>query len=50
MLERLQESFKGLIKKISEVELKPENLRPLLWDFNLSLIENDVAVQVAEHI
>ena len=50
MLERLQESFRGLIKKISEVELKPEDLRPLLWDFNLSLIENDVAVQVAEHI
>lgn len=31
-------------------ELTPENLRPILWNFNLTLVENDVALPVAEHI
>ncbi len=50
MFEKLRESFTKLVGRIAEVELKPENLNPLLWDFKLSLIENDVAVTVADHI
>jgi len=50
MFEKLRESFTKLVNKVAEVELKPENLDPLLWDFKLSLIENDVAVTVADHI
>ena len=50
MFERLQESFAKLVKKITEVELKPEDLKSLLWEFKISLIENDVAVTVADHI
>jgi len=50
MFERLRESFTKLAGKIVEIELKPENLSSLLWDFKLSLIENDVAVTVADHI
>jgi len=50
MFEKLRESFTKLVKKVTEVELKPENLNSLLWDFKLSLIENDVAVTVADHI
>jgi len=50
MFEKLRESFTKLVNKVAEVELKPENLRSLLWDFKLSLIENDVAVTVADHI
>jgi len=50
MFEKLQESFTKFVKKITEVDLKPENLEPLLWDFKISLIENDVAVIVADQI
>ena len=50
MFEKLRESFKNLVNKVAEVELKPENLHPLLWDFKVSLIENDVAVTVADHV
>jgi len=50
MFERLQESFTKLVKAITEVELKPEDLKSLLWDFKLSLMENDVAVTVADYI
>jgi len=50
MFEKLRESFTKLVNKVAEVELKPENLKSLLWDFKLSLIENDVAVTVADHI
>jgi len=50
MFDKLRESFTKLVNKVAEVELKPENLNSLLWDFKLSLIENDVAVTVADHI
>ena len=50
MFEKLQESFTRFVRKITEVDLKPENLEPLIWDFKISLIENDVAVIVADHI
>lgn len=50
MFEKLKKSVSGLINKISETELKPENLRSILWDFKLSLIENDVAMVVADHV
>jgi len=50
MFEKLRKSVSGLINKISETELKPESLRSVLWDFKLSLVENDVAMVVADHI
>jgi fused signal recognition particle receptor len=50
MFEKLRRSVSGLVNKISETDLKPENLRPVLWDFKLALIENDVAMVVADHI
>ena len=50
MFERLRDSFSKLISKIAEVELKPENLNPLLQEFKFTLIENDVAVTVADYI
>ncbi|MBS7639337.1 MAG: signal recognition particle-docking protein FtsY [Candidatus Bathyarchaeia archaeon] len=50
MFEKLREAISGLISKVSTVELKPENLREILWEFKLMLIENDVALAVAERI
>lgn len=50
MFEKLREALSGLINKISTAELKPENIRDILWEFKLTLIENDVALIVAEHV
>jgi fused signal recognition particle receptor len=50
LFEKLRESLSGLATKITMTELTPESLRPILWDFKLNLVENDVALPVAEHI
>ncbi|MGA2308452.1 MAG: signal recognition particle-docking protein FtsY [Candidatus Bathyarchaeia archaeon] len=48
MFEKLKSGLKGLVNKVTTIELKPENLRPLLSDFKMNLVENDVAFPVAE--
>lgn len=48
MFEKLKSGLKGLVNKVTTTELKPENLRPLLSDFKMNLVENDVAFPVAE--
>jgi len=50
MFERLKSGLSNLVNKITTAELKAENLRPILSEFKLTLIENDVAWPVAEHI
>ena len=50
MFEKLRKGFSNLVNKVTTTELKTEKLRPVLGDFKLSLIENDVAVSVADHI
>jgi len=50
MFEKLKSGLSGLVNKITTTELKAEKLRPVLSDFKLSLIENDVAFPVAERI
>ena len=50
MFEKLKSGLSGLMNKIATTELKAENLRPILSEFKLNLIENDVAVPVAERI
>jgi fused signal recognition particle receptor len=50
MFEKLKSGLKGLVTKVTTTELKAENLRPILSDFKMSLIENDVAFPVAERI
>ena len=50
MFEKLKSGLKGLVTKVTTTELKPENVRPILSDFKMSLIENDVAFPVAEKI
>jgi len=50
MFERLRENVRGLVNRISMTELKAEDLRSILWDFKLTLIESDVAMVVADHI
>ncbi len=50
MFEKLREALSGLVSKVSTIELKPENLRKVLWEFKLTLLENDVAFTVAERL
>ena len=50
MFERLKSGLKGLVNKVTTTELKAENLRPVLSDFKLTLVENDVAFPVAERV
>ncbi|MDI6847572.1 MAG: signal recognition particle receptor subunit alpha, partial [Candidatus Bathyarchaeia archaeon] len=50
MFERLKSGLEGLVNKVTTTELKAENLRPVLSEFKISLVENDVAFPVAEQI
>ncbi len=50
MFEKLKSGFKGLVTKVTTTELKAENLNPILSDFKMSLVENDVAFPVADKI
>lgn len=50
MFEKLKSGFKGLVTKVTTIELKPENLQPILSDFKMNLAENDVAFPVADRI
>ena len=50
MFEKLKAGLSGLVNKITTTELKAKQLQPILYDFKLSLVENDVAFPVAEHI
>jgi fused signal recognition particle receptor len=50
MFEKLKSSLKGLVTKVTTTELKAENLHPILSDFKMNLVENDVAFPVAERI
>ena len=50
MFERLRKGLSGVVSKIVITELKAEKLRPILEDFKLNLVENDVAVPVADYI
>jgi fused signal recognition particle receptor len=50
MFEKLKTGFKGLVAKVTTSELKPENLSPILEDFKLTFVQNDVAFPVADKI
>ncbi len=50
MFEKLKAGLNGLVSKITTTELKAKQLQPVLSDFKMSLVENDVALPVAERI
>ncbi len=50
MFEKLKAGLSNLVSKITTTELKTKQLQPVLSDFKLSLLENDVAFPVAERI
>ncbi|MDH5418919.1 MAG: signal recognition particle receptor subunit alpha, partial [Candidatus Bathyarchaeota archaeon] len=50
MFEKLRKGLSSVVNKIVITELKAEKLRPILEDFKLNLVENDVALPVADFI
>jgi fused signal recognition particle receptor len=50
VFQKLRAGLKGLVEKVATTQLKADQIRPILKDFELELVENDVAVSVADHI
>ena len=50
MFERLRQQFSNLYDRIAKTELKGKDLDQVLDEFQLSLVENDVAVSAAEFV
>lgn len=50
MFEKLRKGLSGLVNKITTTELTEEKIHPVLDDFKLNLVENDVAFSVADYI
>lgn len=50
MFEKLKSGLKGLVDKVTTTELSPENLHSVLSEFEMNLVENDVAFPVAKRI
>jgi fused signal recognition particle receptor len=50
LLESLRKAFSLLIEKVSSEELNPDKIKPLLEDFKITLVKNDIAYSVAESI
>lgn len=50
MFEKLRKGLSGLVNKVTTTELTAKQLHPLLEEFKLNLIENDVALPVADRI
>lgn len=50
MFEKLKAGLNSVVNKITVTELGADQLHPILSEFKLSLIENDVAVAVAERV
>lgn len=50
MFEKLRESLKGIVNRVTTSGLTEKDLEPIIWDLQLQLISNDVSVEVAEKI
>ena len=50
MLEGLRRGLSRFVEKITKVELDPKKLQPIVDELKITLLENDVAFQVAEEI
>ncbi len=50
MFERLRGAIDTAVTKATTKELNEKNLADAVWELQMVLIQNDVAVEVAEHI
>ncbi len=50
MFEKLRAQFSSFYDRVAKTELKGKDLEGVLYEFQLSLVENDVAVTVADYV
>jgi fused signal recognition particle receptor len=50
VFEKLKKGLSGIVDRISKSEISESDLDPILWDLQLQLISNDVAVDVAARV
>ena len=50
MFDKLRSSFSGLVKTVKERSLTPKEVDEMLWNFQISMMESDVAQEVAEEL
>ncbi|MEM2142555.1 MAG: signal recognition particle-docking protein FtsY [Candidatus Thorarchaeota archaeon] len=50
MFDRLRQAIDTTLTKITTRELNENNLSDAIWELQLVLVQNDVAVEVAEHV
>jgi fused signal recognition particle receptor len=50
MFEKLKSSLKGFVEKVGTKTLSDDKIEDVLWDLQLILLENDVALEVANEI
>ncbi|MBD3405944.1 MAG: signal recognition particle-docking protein FtsY [Candidatus Lokiarchaeota archaeon] len=50
MFDKLRGAIDGAVTKATTKELNEQNLSDAVWEIQMVLLQNDVAVQVAEHI
>jgi len=50
VFQKLRAGLKGLVEKVATSQLRAEQIRVIMQDFKLELVENDVAFSVADHI
>ncbi|MGD2200073.1 MAG: signal recognition particle-docking protein FtsY [Candidatus Bathyarchaeota archaeon] len=50
MFEKLRQGLRGVVDRISKSDLDEKDLEPILWDLQLQLISNDVAMEVAAKV
>ncbi len=50
MFDKLRQGLNGIVDRISKSELSEKDLEPILWELQLQLISNDVAVDVAAKV
>lgn len=50
MFEKLRDSLKGIVNRVTSSGLTEAQLEPIIWDLQIQLISNDVSVEVAEKI
>lgn len=50
MLDNLKQKFKRTVKRLARRKLSPSDIEDITWDLRIGLLENDVAVPVADQI
>ncbi len=50
MFDKLRSSFSGLVKTVKERSLTTKEVDEMLWNFQISMMESDVAQEVAEEL